>query len=58
MCVVDVEGGNATLLVAPSDESLLIDAGNGGSGAPRDAARILAAARDAQISQIDHLIRA
>ena len=54
--VVDVEGGNATLLVAPSGESLLIDAGNGGSGAPRDAARILAAARDAQISQIDHLI--
>lgn len=54
--VVDVEGGNATLLVAPSGESLLIDAGNGGSAAPRDAARILAAAKDAGISQIDHLI--
>jgi hypothetical protein len=26
--VVDVEGGNATLLVAPSGESLLIDTGN------------------------------
>jgi len=54
--VVDVEGGNATLLVSPSGESLLIDAGNGGAGAPRDAARIVAAARDAQIAQIDHLI--
>ena len=27
--VVDVEGGNATLFVAPSGESVLIDAGNG-----------------------------
>ena len=31
--VVDVEGGNATLFVAPSGESLLIDTGNGGAGA-------------------------
>ena len=28
--VVDVEGGNATLLVTPSGESLLIDTGNTG----------------------------
>jgi beta-lactamase superfamily II metal-dependent hydrolase len=28
--VVDVEGGNATLFVAPSGESLLIDTGNVG----------------------------
>jgi beta-lactamase superfamily II metal-dependent hydrolase len=54
--VVDVEGGNATLLVSPSGESLLIDAGNGGTAAPRDAARILAAVRDAGVKQIDHLI--
>ena len=27
--VVDVEGGNATLFIAPSGESLLIDTGNG-----------------------------
>jgi competence protein ComEC len=54
--VVDVEGGNATLLVSPSGQSLLIDAGNGGAGAARDAARIMAAAKDAQVSQIDHLI--
>lgn len=56
MYVVDVEGGNATLLVAPSGESLLIDTGNGGPAAARDAQRILAAARDAGVTQIDHLI--
>ena len=30
--LIDVEGGNATLFVAPSGESLLIDTGNGGAG--------------------------
>src|SRR5439155_5757748 len=54
--VVDVEGGNATLLVSPSGESLLIDTGNAGAAAPRDAGRIMAAAKDAGIQQIDHLI--
>jgi len=54
--VVDVEGGNATLAVAPSGESLLIDTGNAGAGAVRDATRILSAARDAGVSRIDHLI--
>jgi competence protein ComEC len=54
--VVDVEGGNATLFVSPSGESLLIDTGNAGSAAPRDAGRIMAAARDAGITRIDHLI--
>jgi beta-lactamase superfamily II metal-dependent hydrolase len=54
--VVDVEGGNATLFVSPSGESLLIDAGNGGMGAARDAGRIVEAARDAGITQIDHMI--
>src|SRR5688572_13831655 len=52
--VVDVEDGNATLIVAPSGESLLIDTGNPSNG--RDAARILAAALDAGVKQIDHLI--
>ena len=33
--LIDVEGGNATLFVAPSGESLLIDTGNGGAGAVR-----------------------
>ena len=28
--LVDVEGGNATLFVSPSGESVLIDTGNGG----------------------------
>src|SRR5437870_1848433 len=52
--VVDVEGGNATVLVTPSGESLLIDTGNfGPQAAPRDAARIMEAARDARLTQID-----
>ena len=54
--VVDVEGGNATLFVSPSGESLLIDTGNAGMGAARDAARIVEAARDAGVTQIDHVI--
>ena len=54
--VVDVEGGNATLFVSPSGESLLIDSGNAGAGAVRDADRIVAAARDAGLTQIDTLI--
>jgi beta-lactamase superfamily II metal-dependent hydrolase len=52
--VIDVEGGNATLIVAPSGESLLIDTGNPSNG--RDADRIIAAATDAGVRQIDHLI--
>src|SRR5215471_2007855 len=54
--VVDVEGGNGTLFVTPSGESLLIDTGNAGAAAPRDAGRIMAAMKDAGVTQIDHLI--
>jgi beta-lactamase superfamily II metal-dependent hydrolase len=54
--VVDVEGGNATLFVAPSGESLLIDTGNGGAAAARDGDRIMAAVKDAGLSRIDRLI--
>ena len=55
--VVDVEGGNATLFVPPSGESVLIDTGNVGPEASvRDAERIIAAAKDAGLTQIDHLI--
>ncbi len=54
--VVDVEGGNATLFVSPSGESLLMDTGNGGAAAVRDADRIMAAVKDAGLTQIDHLI--
>ena len=45
--MVDVEGGKATLVVSPSGESLLIDTGNVGEGAQRDAERIMAAINDA-----------
>src|ERR1700737_3337422 len=54
--VVDVEGGNATLFVAPSGESVLIDTGNGGAAAAGDASRIMAAVKDAGLTQIDNLI--
>jgi len=55
--VIDVEGGNATLFVTPSKESLLIDTGNAGAVASvRDAGRILQAMKDAGVQQIDHLI--
>jgi len=54
--IVDVEGGNATLIVSPSGESLLIDTGNDGAGAVRDAGRIMEAIKDAGVQQIDHLI--
>src|SRR5258706_5117658 len=53
--VTDVEGGNGTLFVTPSGESVLIDTGNA-VGAVRDAGRIMDAARDAHLTQIDHLI--
>src|SRR6266540_795828 len=54
--LIDVEGGNSTLFVAPSGESVLIDTGNGGAAAMRDADRIMAAVKDAGVRQIDHLI--
>ena len=54
--VVDVEGGNATLFVSPSGDSLLMDTGNGGPAASRDADRIMAAVKDAGLTRIDHLI--
>lgn len=53
--VIDVEGGEATLFVSPSGESLLVDAGWPGFDG-RDADRILAAARQAGIKQIDYLV--
>jgi len=52
---IDVEGGQSTLLVAPSGASLLIDTGwPNGNG--RDADRIQAAMHDAAITRIDHLL--
>src|SRR5258705_4783974 len=55
--VIDVEGGNATLFVSPTGQSLLIDTGNAGAvAAPRDAGRIMEAVKDAGLTQIDSLI--
>jgi competence protein ComEC len=54
---VDVEGGQATLIVMPDGESLLIDAGYPGDGDDaRDAQRIMAAAKDAGVTTIDYLL--
>jgi competence protein ComEC len=63
---IDVEGGQSTLLVTPKKQSFLIDTGWAGNGTPdskpgdpeqsRDAKRIVAAARDAGITQIDYLL--
>jgi beta-lactamase superfamily II metal-dependent hydrolase len=50
---VDVEGGQATLVVSPSGESLLIDAGWPGA---RDAERIAAATKEAGVTQIDYFL--
>jgi beta-lactamase superfamily II metal-dependent hydrolase len=52
---IDTEGGQATLLVTPSGESLLIDAGFPGNDG-RDANRIIAAARKAGLERIDWLL--
>jgi competence protein ComEC len=49
---VDVEGGQATLFVTPSGQSLLVDTGWPGNNG-RDADRIVAAAKDAGIHKVD-----
>ncbi len=50
---VDSEGGGSTLIVTPAGESILIDTGNPGG---RDPSRIVAAAKDAGLTKIDHVI--
>lgn len=52
---IDVEGGQATLIVSPGKTSLLVDSGWPGNNG-RDAERIQAAMKDAGISKIDHLL--
>jgi len=52
---IDVEGGKSTLYVSPTGESMLVDTGYDGFQ-NRDAGRIMAAARDAGIRQIDYLV--
>jgi len=53
--VIDVEGGQATLIVSPSGQSLLIDAGWPGYEG-RDADRILTAAHQAGLTEIDYVL--
>ena len=52
---IDVEGGQATLLVAPSGRSMLIDAGYPGFEG-RDAKRIADVAKRAGVSRLDVLL--
>lgn len=52
---IDVEGGQATLFVTPTGQSLLIDAGYAGQ-AGRDTDRIVAAAKRAGLSKIDYVL--
>ena len=52
---IDVEGGQATLFVAPSGESMLVDTGWSGHN-NRDADRIAAAAKKAGVKKIDYLV--
>lgn len=49
---IDTEGGQSTLFVAPSGESLLVDAGNAGD---RDLGRIVETLKAAGVRQIDHM---
>jgi beta-lactamase superfamily II metal-dependent hydrolase len=52
---IDTEGGQSTLFVAPSGESMLVDTGWPGFDG-RDANRIVAAAKHAGLTQIDYLL--
>ena len=49
---IDTEGGQSTLFVSPSGESLLVDTGNAGD---RDLNRIVDALAAAKVTQIDHM---
>jgi competence protein ComEC len=52
--LIDVEGGQATLVVAPSGQSLLVDTGWPFEG--RDADRIAATAKRAGVRALDYLV--
>lgn len=51
MYFIDTEGGQATLYISPSGQSLLVDAGNAGE---RDRNRILDVLKIAGVKQLDH----
>lgn len=52
---IDVEGGQATLLVTPSGESMLIDTGHPGNG-DRDINRVMATIKQAGLAKLDYLL--
>ncbi len=52
---IDVEGGQATLLMSPNGASMLVDTGWPGNEG-RDADRIQAAMKDDGLKQIDHVL--
>jgi glucose/arabinose dehydrogenase/beta-lactamase superfamily II metal-dependent hydrolase len=52
---IDVEGGQATLFVTPSGESMLIDTGHPGNG-DRDLNRVLATITQAGLTKLDYLL--
>ena len=52
---IDVEGGQSTLFVTPSGQTMLVDAGWAGFN-HRDAERIAAAAKAAGVKKIDYLV--
>lgn len=52
MYFIDTEGGQSTLYVAPTGESLLVDSGNPGE---RDLGRILETLKNAGVQRIDHM---
>ena len=52
---IDVEGGQATLVVSPSGQSMLIDTGFRGFDG-RDTERIVQAAKAAKVKQIDYVV--
>ena len=49
---IDTEGGQSTLFVGPTGESLLVDTGNAGD---RDLGRIVDTLKTAGVKQIDHM---
>ena len=55
IAAIDVEGGQATLFVAPTGQSLLVDTGWAGNNG-RDADRIVAAAHDFGLTKIDTVL--
>src|SRR5215469_15422248 len=52
---IDTEGGQSTLFVSPSGETMLVDTGWPGFNG-RDADRIVAAAKQAGVTKIDYLL--